>query len=95
MNAVFGTKLGPQHQSGRLERETKKKKRDACFGILDKDCEVKSPKCVVIHLSHFPLPSKCLQKDSDCRVHSIPLLGDDPASPSDCANWAMQAVFAS
>lgn len=71
------------------------KKRDACFGILDKDCEVKSLKCVVIHLSHFPLPSKCLQKDSDCRVHSIPLLGDDPASPSDCANWAMQAVFAS
>lgn len=52
-----------------------------------------SPKCVVTHLFHFPLPSECLQKDSDWRVYSAPLPSDDPASPSHCANWAVRFFF--
>lgn len=96
--AVFGTKLGPQHQAAADWKEKKKKKNNKYMGRMLWNFgrglwKSTSPKCVVTHLFHFPLPSECLQKDSDWRVYSAPLPSDDPASPSHCANWAVRLFF--
>lgn len=95
--AVFGTELGPQHQAAADWKEKKKKKNKYMGRMLwnfgQGLWKSTSPKCVVTHLFHFPLPSECLQKDSDWRVYSAPLPSDDPASPSHCANWAVRFFF--
>lgn len=94
--AVFGTELGPQHQAAADWKEKRKKNKymgRMLWNFGQGLWKSTSPKCVVTHLFHFPLPSECLQEDSDWRVYSAPLPSDDPASPSHCANWAVRFIF--